>query len=100
MFINGARPSAGDGPIGREQTPVRPNSSEAAWAAQVNQRKGRDRIKLREAAHPEFSNANGPVPCFLSEGLNECTKLISRGIQNAIATLWVVETISPRAPEV
>src|ERR1035437_4644592 len=75
MLIVGVRPALSDGPAPGEQTAVRPNSSEAALAAQVHQRKGRDRIELREAAHLEFSDADGPIPCFLSKSLNERAKM-------------------------
>jgi len=100
MFIYGSRPAAGDGPIRGEQASVRANSSEAPLTAQVNQRKRRGRTKLREAAHLEFSDADGPVAGLLSERLNERAKWISRGIQNAVPAFWVVEAISPRPPEV
>src|ERR1022692_1022900 len=100
MLIDGARPALGDGPAPREQTAVRPDPGEATLAGQVNQRKGHGRIKLREAAHPELSDADGPIPRFLPERLNECAELIARSIQDTIPPQWVVETIPAGVPEV
>ena len=40
MFIDGPRPTLGDGPAPGEQTAVRPDSSEAALAEKVNQLTG------------------------------------------------------------
>jgi hypothetical protein len=49
---------------------------------------------------PQFSGANGPIPRFLPERLNERAKWISRGIRNPMSPFWIVETISPRASEI
>jgi hypothetical protein len=74
MFVDGAGPALGNVAVPGEQAAVGADSSEAPLAVQVNQGEGRGRIKFREAAHLELSNADGPNPCLLPEGLDEGAK--------------------------